>query len=195
MNKNLEKEYINQIQNDVPDLWSRIEAGLEEKTLVTQGQNVKKQRKKRTFFIGGGIMAAGLCMAVAIPVFIRTIDKNSSMDMATSIDASTNAVTAEREMFVGAEANEQQAEDAAEAFASNCYEVCVHITEVREYENGMEYEALVLAQETGKIELASTIVLRPMVEEEDWKIEPQQEYTMIIMDSGEEYYFIQNVKN
>ena len=149
-------------------------------------------------------MAAGLCMAVAIPVFIRTIDKNSSMDMATSIDASTNVVTAEREMFVGAEANEQQAEDAkdvleqedaAEAFASNCYEVCVHITEVREYEDGMEYEALVLAQETGKIELASTIVLRPMVEEEDWKIEPQQEYTMIIMDSGEEYYFIQNFKN
>lgn len=58
MSKNLEKEYRDFFAKDMPDLWDRIESGLEPKQAMSSGR--KRQRRYRIW----GMAAACLCLAV-----------------------------------------------------------------------------------------------------------------------------------
>lgn len=80
MSKDLENEYKALMDSDVPDLWARIEAGIDEKNLSGnvysadhRTQNVKKRSAKKRFHYGvwGTVAAACLCVAVAVPVMMQ----------------------------------------------------------------------------------------------------------------------------
>lgn len=65
MSKSLENEYKELIAEDVPDLWERIEAGLEPKHPAAEKRSL--WRKYRVW----GAVAACLCLAVTVPaIFI-----------------------------------------------------------------------------------------------------------------------------
>ena len=72
MNKDLEKEYKQLMTENVPDLWGRIEAGLEPKKST---ERVKFCRKYRAW---GMAAAACLCLAVAAPMIYNGVFDNSS---------------------------------------------------------------------------------------------------------------------
>ena len=92
MSKKLESEYKNLILQDVPDLWSRIEANLEPKYQSFSGNSStqdnlknknseKKSNKvvsfKKHYKTWGTVAAACACVAIALPVFFGSInDKN-----------------------------------------------------------------------------------------------------------------------
>lgn len=97
MSKKLESEYKNLILQDVPDLWSRIEANLEPKqqnnandnsiVSINSGKNSKKVAGFKRYKTWGTVAAACACVAIALPVFIGSMnDKNkviNSEGMAT----------------------------------------------------------------------------------------------------------------
>ncbi|MCH5264103.1 MAG: hypothetical protein J1F42_14435, partial [Lachnospiraceae bacterium] len=71
MNKDLEKEYKELMTEDVPDLWGRIEEGLEPKKATTR---VSFWRKYRAW---GMAAAACLCLAVVAPMIYGVISDDS----------------------------------------------------------------------------------------------------------------------
>lgn len=91
MSKNLEEEYLREIQSDVPDLWSRINAGIdkleeskekEEPSRVTpinaevkpEADNVKKRGKKRGMIALVSVLsAAAILFIVFVPVALLGI--------------------------------------------------------------------------------------------------------------------------
>ena len=91
MSKNLEEEYLREIQSDVPDLWSRINAGIdkleeskekEESSRVTpinaevkpEADNVKKRGKKRGMIALVSVLsAAAILFIVFVPVALLGI--------------------------------------------------------------------------------------------------------------------------
>lgn len=68
MSKDLEKEYQKLMTEDLPDLWDRIDAGLEPKQPA-----VKKISLWRTYRTWGTVAAAVLCLAVIGPVLFMQI--------------------------------------------------------------------------------------------------------------------------
>lgn len=74
MNKSLEKEYIELITENTPNLWERIEAGLEPKELTAEKGN--PWRRYRTW---GLAAAACLCIMVTVPVMLRK-DADGNME-------------------------------------------------------------------------------------------------------------------
>ena len=71
MNKDLEKEYKELMTEDVPDLWGRIEAGLEPK------EPAAKASFWRKYHAWGMAAAACLCLAVAAPMIYNSVFDNS----------------------------------------------------------------------------------------------------------------------
>ena len=57
MSKDFEKEYIELAQNEIPDLWDRIEAGLTEKSAPENKASITIFLKRY-----GGLVAAVLCL-------------------------------------------------------------------------------------------------------------------------------------
>ena len=88
MSKDLEKEYKALMNSDVPDLWARIEAGLDEKNGSnniqhfdhrTQNEKGKRNTKKTfRFRVWGTVAAACLCVAVAVPVMMQVTKGGTS---------------------------------------------------------------------------------------------------------------------
>lgn len=74
MNKDLEKEYKKLMTESTPDLWERIEAGLEPKELTAEKGN--PWRRYRTW---GLAAAACLCIMVTVPVMLRK-DADGNME-------------------------------------------------------------------------------------------------------------------
>ena len=72
MNKDLEKEYKELMTEDVPDLWGRIEAGLEPKKPAAK---VSFWRKYRTW---GMAAAACLCLTVVAPMIYNGVSSDST---------------------------------------------------------------------------------------------------------------------
>lgn len=76
MNKDLDLEYKQMIQEDLPDLWDRISAALPEKNNTAYVPNnntivdfaAQKKRKQTRIYRFAGIAAACACAAIAIPV-------------------------------------------------------------------------------------------------------------------------------
>ena len=75
MSKDLEKEYRALMDSEAPDLWARIESGLQEKKPVRQ--------KKTAVLRWVGLAAACACVALCIPVLkIRLPLGGSTFDAA-----------------------------------------------------------------------------------------------------------------
>lgn len=69
MSKNLKEEYEQMLDSGMPDLWSRIEPQLHEKTVEKKTFGKNKRR-----YMYSGMAAACLCLVIAIPVMIRTMN-------------------------------------------------------------------------------------------------------------------------
>ena len=185
MSKNLEMEYKKQIQNNVPDLWNRIEAGLEEK-------RAKPKRRKRPYIISGGILAAGLYVAVALPVFTRSTKNYSASDAAVSADIAMEAAEDSMENAMVMENVEGELQE--EAKKSNILTIRVRIDDVIQTEQGTEYQALVIKETSGTLEKESIIMLR-QDNEEAVILESQKEYTIEVEESDGQYYRIKSIES
>ena len=78
MSKDLEKEYKELMSADAPDLWEKIEAGLEPKQ-----SNVKMKSRIKSTHIWGMVAAACLCLVISVPILFGG-RKGSSADGSTS---------------------------------------------------------------------------------------------------------------
>jgi len=67
-----------QDMQDMPDLWSRIDAGFEEE--VTKQKTARKKRRTRQFVL---VAAAILIVIIAVPVGISSMRKSNTKEMAT----------------------------------------------------------------------------------------------------------------
>lgn len=162
MSKDFEKEYIELAQNEIPDLWDRIEAGLTEKSapenVIAASEKDGKNKASITIFHKryAGLAAAILCVALIIPASIL-IGQTGSKDSASTTEASqelyetaeaeiseeacdTAAATAVEEAYdLAAEAGEEEAEDAGEKAETT----------------GEEFEATELAEAMAEMDTAS----------------------------------------
>lgn len=94
MNRDFEKEYIELAQNEIPDLWDRIEAGLSEKSVPeTEKTNNPKNIIYWKRYVG--LAAAVLCAAVVFPAFVLTRRMGSSAPVDTSAPSETCETTEE----------------------------------------------------------------------------------------------------
>lgn len=111
MSKDLKNEYEALLESDIPDLWSRIEPRLHEKHVETQNviqtkihdehimpsdvsqyqKNQKKQGVTKKIYFYSGIVAACLCLAIAIPAIVRFADSGAKFE--ESKDMAMNAAT------------------------------------------------------------------------------------------------------
>ena len=69
MSKDLEKEYRALVNSEAPDLWARIEVGLEEKTVRSHREKFIK--KKWHFKMWAGLAAVCVCVALGLPASMR----------------------------------------------------------------------------------------------------------------------------
>ncbi len=76
MSKDLEKEYRALVNSEAPDLWARIEVGLEEKTVRSHREKFIK--KKWHFKMWAGLAAACVCVALSLPVIMRYFSPDGS---------------------------------------------------------------------------------------------------------------------
>lgn len=76
MSKDLEKEYRALVNSKAPDLWARIEVGLEEKTGPSHHKKLAK--KKWHFKMWVGFAAACICVVLCIPVITRHFSSSDS---------------------------------------------------------------------------------------------------------------------
>lgn len=102
-----------QDMQDMPDLWSRIDAGFEE---VKIEKKVQKQRKKKQF----GLIAAAVVVAViAIPVCVITMWNQNEK---RAYETQENASNAEVENAADSAASEETDSAASDAAESAAYE-------------------------------------------------------------------------
>ena len=83
MSKRLEEEYRQMVNDQVPDLWNRIEAGLKEKNSppVQVVKAAAKPKKKVIFRIlpwAGGVAAAALIFILVIPAIVSMTRKGNT---------------------------------------------------------------------------------------------------------------------
>lgn len=86
MSRDLEREYRALVNSEVPDLWARIEAGLEDKKTapetaasdlhitdfpMTDTQNEQPRIRKANFRVWAGIAAACACVVLIVPAMLR----------------------------------------------------------------------------------------------------------------------------
>ena len=101
MSRKLESEYKNLVFQDVPDLWSRIEANLEPKqqpnNIVNENSNKKVVSFKKRYKAWGTVAAACACVAIALPVFINTL--NNKNEFTASEEMATPDFVANEDLF------------------------------------------------------------------------------------------------
>ena len=205
MNKDLEKEYKELMSEDVPDLWGRIEAGLEPKKPAAK---VSFWRKYRTL---GMAAAACLCLAVVGPMIYNIVSENNASESksggaayAPSIMDNASDGGMDENMgwdnFSPGENYEPEWEDvnsAGEAllgeYEDEFYIVTAIVTEVLEEERGKVY--LIQLVETHRDDWAEGDIIRLYeLGQLDEEITEGGTYLFDILsletDDGEEEYFI-----
>lgn len=109
MSKNFEKEYKELAQNEIPDLWDRIEAGLKEKS-APENSTKNKTKIMVIFKRYAGLAAAILCVAIIIPASILISQSGgksyTSEAYDTAIDEATYDVAEAAEEAAEAETDE-----------------------------------------------------------------------------------------
>jgi len=168
MSKNFEQEYKALAENDLPDLWNRIEAGLSSKTITSKSSEAKESigeteaeeiqevitGKKsqadhnRTIFYFSKyktVVAAAICVIVILPAFLVLGKINTSKSYSTA-EAADEASDAAAPMMEAADtaAIAETAEEAA--YAEEAPE------EGMTAEEGMEAEERMAAEEGMEVE-------------------------------------------
>ena len=133
MERDFELEYRELKQNETPDLWNRIEAGLSEKKIAAvplenESKSIDIERfvmKKQTPWKRWGLLtAACLCVVIIFPAVMMTItgsyksNSSGSTDSAASaelMESSTSTDAAAAEAFDTASAETAEEEGKAEA--------------------------------------------------------------------------------
>lgn len=93
-----------QDMQDMPDLWSRIDAGFEEE--VTKQKTARKKRRTRQFVL---VAAAILIVIIAVPVGISSLRKSNRKEMKTETAADMHVTEAGKDEM----ADEAAAADSA----------------------------------------------------------------------------------
>lgn len=79
MERDFKQEFIELKQNEIPDLWNRIEAGLSEKKVTASvPEKAESSFKKINWRRWGTLAAACLCVVIIIPAISLIIRKNDS---------------------------------------------------------------------------------------------------------------------
>lgn len=175
MSKDLEKEYRALVNSEAPDLWARIEVGLEEKTVRSHPE--KSIKRKWHFKMWAGLAAACVCVALSIPVIMRYFSPDSSnsdivspgynntagMDDTARVTEYAAAEFADEivleESIHPAAMNEEYdtAEGAAEQ-KSNNFTVTAEILDIDVHrDSGILYTISVTASERGDVQAGSEI--------------------------------------
>lgn len=121
-----EKEYKKYSEESVPDLWDRIEAGVDayeaqaaesapaDNVAYNNVVPISNETKKRIPGVYVGLIAAAACVLIAVPAMIFTNKAGSSSEIPTGYMAEAEAPMADSVMEAAAEAP-AMAEDAAAA--------------------------------------------------------------------------------
>lgn len=122
MNKDFEKEYIKLAQNEIPDLWARIEAGLMERSApentIDIPEKKSKTKKNGVVFLKryAGLAAAILCAVLIVPasVYIRQSEGKSSSAVTAAPEESWEETAVESAYDTACEAENAKSEETTE---------------------------------------------------------------------------------
>ncbi len=127
MERDFELEYRELKQNETPDLWNRIEAGLSEKKIATaplenESKSIDIERfvvkKQMTWKRWGLLAAACLCVVILFPAMMAGLIGSSKSNSRSSSGADTSASTELMESFTTTEAAADEAFNTAPAEAA-----------------------------------------------------------------------------
>ncbi len=123
MERDFELEYRELKQNETPDLWNRIEAGLSEKKIATaplenESKSIDIERfavKKQTSWKRWGLLAAAcLCVVIIFPAVMITLTGSHKSNSSSSSGADSAASTDLMESYTSTDA--AASAEPAEAF-------------------------------------------------------------------------------
>ncbi len=123
MSKDFKNEYENQLDFEIPDLWSRIEPQLHEKTVqpMAAQENMqqpmaaqapvnmqqpyvavpKKKSKIRWIYAYSGIAVACLCVVIAIPVLMGNMERKDASNQMVAMDSGASEESANNNTTAG----------------------------------------------------------------------------------------------
>ena len=168
MNKNLEKEYRKLMTENAPDLWERIEAGLEPKQ-----PTAKKDSLWRRYRTWGLAVAACLCMLVTVPVILR---KNADGSMRSESVPSYDAGTADGNLSAAENAGRLPEAYSTESTAAT-YIIMGTVTDVLEEEGRIMYIVDILRTDLTELSKGDSI-----------RLYSDRDFSEEILE-GEEYLF------
>lgn len=91
MSKDFEQAYKELAQNEIPDLWDRIEAGLREKSTPEKANDKLRKAKKAYWMPYAKTAAAVLCVALTIPAAILLGQSEKGYSTQATTDAESAA--------------------------------------------------------------------------------------------------------
>ncbi|MBD5554610.1 MAG: hypothetical protein HDQ95_04475 [Roseburia sp.] len=167
MSKQLEKEYRSLMKEDAPDLWGRIEAGLEPKK-----QPVQKMGFWRKYRTWGTVVAACVCLMVAVPVMQRLTGRGPSNMSDSTTSAGENmsgapydGVSSDAALW---DADENMSNEAAENTAGEMLDgeqeaagctMTAKVLELSESENRTAYTVQIEETDSGELSNGEQIIL------------------------------------
>lgn len=127
MNKNFEEAYKSEVQQNIPDLWNRIESGLPEKEVQTNLNHRSNKKKKNPYawMKWASLAAAAMLVIILIPTLLGIgalflmSDKSSSADMAMNESVAEQMVTTDGMAEEDVKLESADMESTAEAPAMN----------------------------------------------------------------------------
>ena len=187
MNKNLEKEYRELMAENAPDLWERIEAGLEPKQPTAKKGNL--WRRYRTW---GLALTACLCMMVTVPIILRkNTDESIRSDSTPAYDngmADGNLSVVEN---AGALLGASFAEDAVAT-----YTIMGTVTEVSEEDGRRVYNVDIFRTDLTELSEGDSIRLYSNLDFSDEILEGEEylfDIAVSIDNNGTREYLIENI--
>ena len=186
MSKQFDDDYKQMMQENIPDLWSRIEAGLKDRNTeekIEEAQEITQESKPKTRHYpmrkGFGIVrkyatvivAACLCIAVIIPVFLwgRGMSGNTQ-DTAASMALGSEEAAMVTEALESEQPVEEQSKIAGQDFTAN---------------DSMVTEESTMADSEMATEESATAEEPMGIMEES--IEGEEFYETVIGNSGQKY--------
>lgn len=127
MNKNFEEAYKAEVQQNIPDLWNRIESGLPEKQVQTNLNHKSNKKKKNSYawMKWASLAAAAVLVIVLIPTLLGIgalflmSDKSLSSDLAMNESAAGQMATTDSMAEEEIKLESADMENAAETPAMN----------------------------------------------------------------------------
>ncbi len=218
MSRDLEREYRAFVDSEVPDLWARIESGLEEKKPAadTLADTLMKDTRDRkmNYKVWAGLAAACVCAALVVPALVRNTGMKGGSNSAPAPVADTAPQAAEAYERAADNAGKEAAlcEEVAEATADSGmgaaggiqelyrFHAAVEILEVDvSMDSGVLYIAKVLSSDQSGIEPDSEIqIFDPLAASEGTELmETDQTYDLVLSgirsedpEQGEKYLLV-----